>query len=93
MSVPLLTNHAHVLYCVEADPNARIRDIAAQVEITERQAQRIVSQLVETGYLSRTRVGRRNVYEVNREHVVQHPAWGAVRLGELLAGSASGNGA
>ena len=42
-----LTNHAHVLLCVAENPNVRLRDVAAQVGITERAAQRIVSELEE----------------------------------------------
>src|SRR3712207_6994528 len=35
-----LTNHAHVLLCVARDPGIRHRDVAQQVGITERAAQR-----------------------------------------------------
>ena len=40
-----LTNHAHVLLAISAESQIRIRDIAAQVGITERAAHRIVSDL------------------------------------------------
>lgn len=59
-----LTNHAHVLLVVRRDPQARLRDVAAAVEITERAVQIILSDLEGAGYLRRTRVGRRNEYEV-----------------------------
>ena len=59
-----LTNHGMALLCIAEDPGVRIRDIAADVEITERAAQRIVADLVEAGYLDRERVGRRNHYTV-----------------------------
>ena len=59
-----LTNHAHVLTCVAHDPGIRLRDIAAAVGITERAAHRILSELVEDGYVLREREGRRNHYEV-----------------------------
>ena len=55
-----LTNHAHVLVCVARDPGIRLRDIAAAVGITERAAHRIVSELVDEGYVVRERHGRRN---------------------------------
>ncbi len=61
-----LTNHAHVLLCIVRDPRVRLRDVATMVGITERAAQSIVADLVGEGYLSRQRVGRRNVYEVHR---------------------------
>ncbi len=59
-----LTNHTHVLLVVCRDPQARLRDVAAAVGITERAVQLILSDLEGAGYLRRTRVGRRNEYEV-----------------------------
>ena len=59
-----LTNHAHVLLVVRRDSQARLRDVAAAVGITERAVQLILSDLEGAGYLRRTRVGRRNEYEV-----------------------------
>ena len=41
------TNHAHVLFVLASNPDARTRDIADQVQITERAAQRIVHELEE----------------------------------------------
>src|SRR5437764_15119572 len=61
-----LSNHAHVLLCIARDPDSRTRDIAEQVGITERAAQRIVADLIAEGYLKRTKNGRRNHYEINR---------------------------
>ena len=80
-----LTNHGHVLVCIARDPGIRGRDIAERVGITERAAQAIVSDLVAAGYVNRTRVGRRNHYEVNPEIPVRHPVEQPVRIGELLA--------
>jgi hypothetical protein len=68
-----LTNHAHVLVAIARDPEARIRDLAAQVGITERAAQGIVHDLVEAGYLTRERVGRRNRYEIDASLPLRHP--------------------
>jgi DNA-binding MarR family transcriptional regulator len=59
-----LTNHAHVLLVVRRDGNARLRDIAEAVGITERAVQLILGDLESTGYLRRSRVGRRNAYVV-----------------------------
>ena len=57
-----LTNHGLTLLCLAQDSRARMRDIAASVGITERAAQRIVSDLVSAGYVDRAREGRRNTY-------------------------------
>ena len=68
-----LTNHGHVLLTIARDSEIRLREIAAQVGITERAAQAIVADLVDAGYLSRTKVGRRNNYEVHGEMPLRHP--------------------
>jgi DNA-binding transcriptional ArsR family regulator len=79
-----LTNHAHVLLCIARDPGARLRDVAAAVGITERAAQRIVAELEEGGYLTRTRDGRRNRYEVHPEMPLRHPVERDHDIGEIL---------
>jgi len=79
-----LTNHAHVLLCVAHDPGIRLRDIAAAVGITERAAHRILSQLVEEGYVLRERKGRRNRYQVVAGRPMRHPLVEQREVGELL---------
>ena len=79
-----LSNHTQVLLCVQRDPNARFRDIARRVGITERAAQRIVADLIETGYVESERVGRRNRYRINRDAAMRHPAQEGHEIGELL---------
>ncbi|CAB4870030.1 unannotated protein [freshwater metagenome] len=79
-----LTNHAHVLLCVARDPGIRLREAAAEVGITERAAQRIVAELVEAGYLTRSREGRRNRYQVHDELPLRHPLEQGHDIGELL---------
>ncbi|WP_341954193.1 winged helix-turn-helix domain-containing protein [Salinibacterium sp. TMP30] len=85
-----LTNHAHVLMCVSENPNALLRDVATQVGITERAAQRIVTELEEAGYLERQREGRRNSYRLNTSMPLRHPLDTDYRVGELLAMFAKG---
>ena len=79
-----LTNHAQVLLCIERDPAARMRDIAQTVGVTERAAQRITNDLVEAGYVTRERLGRRNRYRINRRAPMRHPAQREHAIGELL---------
>lgn len=80
-----LTNHAHVLLCIARDPGIRLRDLAMRVGITERAAQRIVSDLVKEGYLIRHRVGRRNHYEVCSTRHLRHPVERHRQVSALLA--------
>lgn len=79
-----LTNHARVLMVITHDPTVRLRDIAATLDITERAAQRIVTELVDEGYLSRERKGRRNVYTVHLKQPLRTPQTRNVEVGEFL---------
>jgi hypothetical protein len=79
-----VTNHAHVLACIAGDPHTRLRDIAVTVGITERTAAQIVSELEQAGYLTKTRVGRRNTYEVHGELPLRHPQHRHHTVGELI---------
>src|SRR3954449_1564065 len=79
-----LTNHAHVLLCVARDPQSRARDIAEQVGITERATQRILADLIADGYVTRTKVGRRNHYEVNPRGRLRHPGFRDLPIGPLI---------
>lgn len=80
----LLSNHGHVLLAIARDPQARLRDVAARVGITERAAHTIVADLEAAGYLTRHRVGRRNEYTVNPQVPFRHPAEQDHLVGELL---------
>lgn len=61
-----------------------MRDIAADVQITERAAQRIVAELIESGYIDRERTGRRNRYTVRTGLPVSLPAQRDIELNALL---------
>src|SRR2546428_518822 len=80
----LVTNHGHVLAYLAADPNARLRDVAEHVGITERTAAQIVNDLEEAGYLTKIRQGRRNRYEVHEELPLRHPRHRHHTVGELI---------
>jgi DNA-binding MarR family transcriptional regulator len=80
----LLTGHGHVLVEIARNPEARIRDIAAAADITERTAQAIVADLEAAGYITRTRIGRRTRYTVNPDSIFRHPAQEGLRVGPFL---------
>jgi DNA-binding IclR family transcriptional regulator len=67
-----LSNHAHVLLCIAEQPEILLRVVAERVGITERAVQRIVADLEEGGYLSKTKEGRRNHYEVHADRPLRH---------------------
>ena len=79
-----LTNHARALICIVRDPAVRLREIAAALDITERSAYAIVSELTEAGYVVKEKDGRRNRYQV-QGHLPLHGAVGRERtIGEIL---------
>lgn len=79
-----LSNHTHVLVCLAENPSCRLRDVAYRVGITERAVQRIVAELVEGGYLTRTRQGRGNRYRIHRNQPLRHPVEMHRSVGDLL---------
>jgi DNA-binding MarR family transcriptional regulator len=80
-----LTNHARVLICIAEDPGVRLREIGERAGITERAAHRIVGELVDAGYVSRRRIGRRNHYTIRSDMPVPDSVARNRRVGDLLA--------
>jgi DNA-binding Lrp family transcriptional regulator len=80
-----LSNHAHVLVCLALDPDARLRDVAASVGITERAVQKIVTDLEQAGIIVRERTGRRNSYRLHLEVPLRHPLEAHKTVGVLLS--------
>jgi DNA-binding MarR family transcriptional regulator len=79
-----VTNHTQVLLSIARNRDVRLRDIAQTVGITERATQRIVADLIEGGYVSRERQGRRNHYSVNPKTKMRHPSQREQDVGTLL---------
>lgn len=80
-----VTNHTQVLLCIARDPDIRLRDIAESVGITVGSAQRVLSDLVESGFVERQRQGRRNRYVINRDSpMLRHAAQDGYEIGRLL---------
>lgn len=80
-----LTNHAHVLLCLAKEPDVRMRDVANLVGITERAVQRIVADLEESGYIVRSRHGRRNRYDVRDHLPLRHAIERHEKVSSLIA--------
>ncbi len=80
-----LTNHGHVLVAISRSPQARVRDLAEEVGISERAAVSILGDLEAAGYISKERVGRRNVYRLDPQRHLRHPAESMVPIASLLA--------
>ncbi|HJY68988.1 MAG TPA: MarR family transcriptional regulator [Streptosporangiaceae bacterium] len=80
-----LTNHARVLLLVAHDPGVRLRDIAASLDITERSAFGIITDLVEAGYVIKEKDGRRNRYHIQAHLPLPEPTARERTVGEVLA--------
>lgn len=63
-----ITNHARALLVIARHADARLRDIASAIHVTERTAYTIVTDLTDAGYVVKERDGRRNRYYI-REHL------------------------
>jgi hypothetical protein len=80
----LLTSHGHVLVEIARNPEARIRDLSAAADITERATASIIADLEAAGYVTRTKVGRRNHYTVHLDLPFRHTAQGDLQIGPFL---------
>ena len=80
-----LTSHARVLLCIAHDPGVRLRDIAARLDITERSAYGIVTDLAAAGYIVKQRDGRRNRYQIQAHLPLPEATSRERTVGEILA--------
>ncbi len=80
----LLTNHGLVLSYIARHPSMTALEIGLAVGITERTTRKIIADLLEAGYISKKRVGRRNRYRINPDLPMRHPSHGETAVGDLL---------
>ena len=79
-----LTNHARTLVYIAQHPEARLRDIAEALEVTERTAYAVVADLTSAGYVVKERDGRRNRYAVQAHLPLPDPVAQARTVGDVL---------
>ncbi|MEA2972275.1 MAG: hypothetical protein QOG82_733 [Actinomycetota bacterium] len=79
-----LTNHARALVCIAHDPGLRLRDIATVLDITERSAYAIVTDLTEDGYIVKQKDGRRNRYRIQGDLPLPESIGRKRTIGEVL---------
>lgn len=73
------------MLCVATGEPLTARELALRIGITERSVQAILTDLTDEGYLIKSKVGRRNVYELNPEGKLRHPLEASHSVGELVA--------
>jgi hypothetical protein len=79
------SNYGHVLVCLARNREARLRDVAADVGITERAVQKIVRDMQEAGFITVTKQGRCNRYRINRRKSLRHGLESHCSVGKLLS--------
>jgi len=80
----VFSNHGHVLVCLAKNNEARLRDVASAVGITERAVQKIVRELQQGEFISISKHGRCNRYDVNTRKNLRHPLQSGCTVGLLL---------
>jgi Mn-dependent DtxR family transcriptional regulator len=79
------SNYGHVLACLAKNRGSRLRDVALEVGITERAVQKIVRDLQAEGFLTISKQGRCNRYQINRRKALRHGLESHCTVGKLLA--------
>lgn len=79
-----LTNHALVLSYIARQHRITARDLANAIGITERATRKIIADLVDAGYVTKTREGRRNRYRIDPDLPLRHPSHGETAVGDVL---------
>jgi DNA-binding MarR family transcriptional regulator len=80
-----LTNHGRALLFIAGTPDARLRDLASALDVTERTAYGIVADLTDAGYVVKERDGRRNRYHIQAHLPVRDEILRERTVGEVLA--------
>jgi predicted ArsR family transcriptional regulator len=79
-----ITNHGAVLALLATHGQITARQIAIELDITTRTVRRIIADLEAEGYITITKEGRRNRYQVNHTQPLRRDDQRAVMVGKLL---------
>ncbi|MFC1948446.1 winged helix-turn-helix transcriptional regulator [Chloroflexota bacterium] len=67
------TNHAMILSHIAQQPRITGRELSNTIGITERSTLKIINDLLEEEYITKTREGRNNRYRINPDKVISPP--------------------
>lgn len=79
-----LSHHAHVLLALTENPNLTIEDLAKVAGLTTRSIVNVLKDLEDGGYLTKSKEGRNNRYEINLGAKLRHSTSGDHTVGELI---------
>lgn len=80
----LMTSHGVVLFYIAANPRSTVRSIASAVGLTERRVQTVIQDLGRADMITVSKVGNRNVYQVNEDARFRHPTLSHVLLRQVI---------
>ena len=80
----LVSKHGLALLQLARNPTSSAREVAEAIGIGERQAQRLLGDLLDGGYVRKRPVGRRNQYELIEDAPMRHPMLSGVGVKPLL---------
>ena len=78
-----LSNHGLIILHLVQNSRATLREIALATGLTERAVYQIVRELEEGKFILKRKVGRRNVYTINRRTILDHPAYGTLTIADV----------
>lgn len=87
-----LSHHAHVLIALARNPELTMDELAKIEGITTRSVLNVLNDLVDEGYLVKTKQGRNNKYEINLTARLRHPTSANHTIGDLIAALGQVNG-
>ena len=67
------TNHALILSHIAQQPRITARELSNIIGITERSTLKIINDLLEEEYITKTREGRNNRYRINPDKPISPP--------------------
>ncbi len=70
--VPLFSTAGRVLYCLMQDPSMTQRALAIYLGLSETMIEKTVKTLMEQGLITKTKLNRKNVYDFNKNLLVNH---------------------
>jgi hypothetical protein len=80
----VLSNHGRILACLARYPEITIQSLAYKTELSIRAVENSIDDLEADCYLTRTRVGRCNSYQINYEKTLRHPLERKTKVGSVL---------
>jgi DNA-binding MarR family transcriptional regulator len=81
----LLSHHAHVLIALDRDPDYTIDQLAQILGVTSRSVVNVLNDLVADGYVSKTKDGRNNHYEINKKAPLRHSTSKGKTVGQMIS--------